>query len=77
MDGTSGRLTAVGRFPTGDTPRSFNLSPDGRWLVAAGQRSADLSAYRRDTKSGALQKLKVYPTGCGPSWVQIVELNEK
>ncbi len=77
VDGTSGRLTAVGRFPTGDTPRSFNLSPDGRWLVAAGQRSADLSAYRRDTKSGALQKLKVYPTGRGPSWVQIVELNEK
>ncbi len=70
-------MTGIGQFATGETPRSFNLSPDNRWLVAAGQRSNDLTVYQRDPKSGSLKKIGVFPTGKGPAWVQIVQVGGK
>ena len=36
------------------TPRGFGLSPDGRWLVCAGQKSGTLNAYRIDEETGRL-----------------------
>ncbi len=40
IDGTSGQLSFVQRVNVrGSTPRNFNLSPDGKWLIAAGQLS--------------------------------------
>ena len=36
------------------TPRGFALSPDGRWLVCAGQGSGTLNAYRIDPTTGRL-----------------------
>ncbi len=36
------------------TPRGFGLSPDGRWLVCAGQKSGTLNVYRIDPVSGKL-----------------------
>ena len=70
--GEKGRLTALSQAPSGTTPRSFNLSPDNAWLVAAGQKSDDLHVYRRDTETGELTKLEQYPTGKNPSWVQFL-----
>ena len=76
-DPKDGRLTAIGQFGTGDTPRSFNLSPNDRWIVVAGQRSNDLTVHRRDTANGTLQKVAVHPTGAGPAWVEIVGLKKR
>ncbi len=68
----TGRLRPLGQFPTGDTPRSFNLSPDNRWLLAAGQRSHTLHLYRRNTLNGNLAAAGKRTTGQGPSWVQFI-----
>jgi len=36
------------------TPRGFGISPDGHWLVCAGQKSGTLNAYRIDSATGKL-----------------------
>jgi len=72
--GADGKLTALKRTPTEDTPRSFNISPDGRFLFAAGQRSDQLASYRIDQKSGALTRFATTEDLPGASWVQCVVL---
>jgi 6-phosphogluconolactonase len=72
VDTKSGKLTSIGQFATGSTPRSFNLDPENQWMVAAGQRSHDLHVYKRDTKNGKLKRIHQQPTGNGPSWVQFI-----
>ena len=72
VNSTDGKLTSIGQFATGNTPRSFNLSPDNSWVIAAGQKSNDLHVYKRDSKSGSLKRIHQQPTGQGPSWVQFI-----
>ena len=72
VDANSGKLTSIGQYATGNTPRSFNIDPDNRWMIVAGQRSHDLHVYERDIKSGILKRLHKQPTGQGPSWVQFI-----
>ena len=74
IDANTGKLNSIGQFDTGETPRSFNLGPNGNWLIAAGQRSHDLHIYKRNTKSGKLTKLHKQATGQGPSWVQFIPI---
>ena len=74
VDANTGNLNSIGQFDTGETPRSFNLGPNGKWLIAAGQRSHDLHIYKRNTKSGKLTKLHKQATGQGPSWVQFIPI---
>ena len=76
VDTKTGKLKSLGQFPTGNIPRSFNLSPDNQWLIAAGQRSHDLHTYRRNPKTGALTKVSQQPTGKGPGWVQFIPVNK-
>lgn len=38
----------------GATPRNFNLTPSGKWLLAAGQDSHTLAAFAVDPESGHL-----------------------
>lgn len=38
----------------GATPRNFGISPDGRWLLAAGQDSHTLASFAIDSETGAL-----------------------
>ena len=39
----------------GRTPRDFTLSPDGTWLLAAHQDSANITSFRVDADTGALE----------------------
>lgn len=39
-------------------PRGFALSPDGRWLICAGQKSGTLNAYQVDLATGKLTDTK-------------------
>src|SRR5262249_15523500 len=48
VEPTSGRLTFNGTTPTEPGPRTFSLTPDGRFLVAAGLDSGRLGSYRID-----------------------------
>src|SRR6202008_3834598 len=42
IDARAGTLTALGQTPTEKTPRSFDVSPDGRFVLAAGEDSGKL-----------------------------------
>jgi len=53
--GADGKLTSVQHAPAKvKTPRGFALSPDGNWLVAAGQASDSLASHRIDPATGKL-----------------------
>ena len=39
----------------GRTPRDFTLTPDGKWLLAAHQDSANITSFRVDSDTGALE----------------------
>ncbi|MDA7926956.1 lactonase family protein [Verrucomicrobiales bacterium] len=74
---SDGTLTSLGQAATGEIPRSFNLIEGGEnFVVAAGQKSNDLTVYRRDVESGLLTKLKTYECGGSPVWVVGVKLPE-
>lgn len=53
--GADGKLTSVQHAPANvKIPRGFALSPDGNWLVAAGQNSDSLASHRIDPATGKL-----------------------
>jgi 6-phosphogluconolactonase len=53
--GTDGKLTPVEHAPAGvKVPRNFAISPDGQWLVAAGQNSNSLASHRINPETGKL-----------------------
>lgn len=51
-------------------PRGFAVSPDGRFLVAAGEKSTTVSLYAID--GGRLDLLQQAETGRGANWVRFV-----
>jgi 6-phosphogluconolactonase len=52
---STGALTFVERENVrGATPRNVNLSPDGRWLIAAGQDSHSLAVFEVNQETGEL-----------------------
>src|SRR5262245_320379 len=74
VDPANGLLSLVGSVPTEQRPRGFNIDASGHYLLAVGQLSHGLSSYRIDGDSGKLTKLKEYPMGKNPNWVEFVEL---
>ena len=55
----TGKLTATGQTSSGgNTPRNFGITPDGRFVVAANQRSNDVAVLKIDSTTG-----KLAPTG--------------
>lgn len=71
--GTDGRLTHV---EIADAfvkiPRGFDISPDGRWLIAAGQASNDLALHAIDTESGKLTFQRIIGSVGAPVNVEFV-----
>ena len=61
-------------MPTEKQPRGFHIDPSGRYLVAVGELSDSMTVYAIDQSSGALAKLKSYPTGKKPNWVEFLTL---
>lgn len=72
-----GQLRSLGQFPTEATPRSFDITPDGRFLVAAGESSGALRVYSVDTKSGRLESQRRYEVAPRLWWVLIVPAAEE
>ena len=72
-ESVDGTLTAIGSVATEKQPRGFNIDSTGRYLLAVGQLSHALSSYRIDPESGKLTKLKEYPMGQNPNWVEILD----
>lgn len=69
-----GKLTLIGHYPTEQQPRGFNIDPSGRYLLAVGQLSHGMTSYAIDGATGKLTKLKQYPMGKNPNWVEIIDL---
>lgn len=66
-----GSLTAPERFTVTETqPRGFAVSPDGRYLVSAGERSTSVSLYR--VRGDELDLLGRAETGAKANWVWFV-----
>ena len=74
VNAADGTLSLIEFVTTEAQPRSFSIDSSGRYLSVAGQRSHRLSSYQIDAASGKLTKLKEYPMGKNPSWVEIVDL---
>ncbi len=66
-----GSLTSSGSFvATEPQPRGFTVSPDGRRIVVAGERSTTVSLYAAD--GDELRLLQQAETGRGANWVRFV-----
>jgi 6-phosphogluconolactonase len=74
VEPTTGTLSLIGSVPTATQPRGFTIDPAGRYVLVVGQLSHALSSYRIDADTGHLTKLKAYPMGKNPNWVEVVEL---
>ncbi|MBD7956258.1 beta-propeller fold lactonase family protein [Microbacterium sp. Sa4CUA7] len=66
-----GSVSAPERFTvTEPQPRGFAVSPDGAYLVAAGERSTTVSLYA--VSGDRLELLQRADTGAGANWVRFV-----
>lgn len=55
VDAKTGRLSFVVEQSTnGNFPRNFTIHPSGKWLLAANQKSNDITIFKRDVHSGLL-----------------------
>jgi 6-phosphogluconolactonase len=56
IDESTGKLTRVeNESLRGKVPRNFAITPDGGWLLAAGQESGTVEVLRLDPATGALE----------------------
>ncbi|MBT5706430.1 MAG: lactonase family protein [Verrucomicrobia bacterium] len=70
VDQNTGKLTSLGQFKTEAIPRSFTISPSGKWLVVAGQETDHLQSYHIETSTGQLIPRQRIQTGSRP-WAVI------
>ena len=70
----NGRLTPVGNWKTELQPRAFRISPDGRYLVVAGQLSNHISIYSINANTGGIELIQKMMVGLNPSGVAIVSM---
>lgn len=69
--GRDGAVSSPGHFVTTEPqPRGFEISPDGRHLLAAGERSTTVSLYTVD--DDRLELVQQVETGAGANWVRFV-----
>lgn len=68
----NGKLNLVGYEPTyGDHPRSFIIDPTGQFLLVANQFSNSIIVFRRNTKTGLLDKISKEITVNSPASLQM------
>jgi 6-phosphogluconolactonase len=73
--GANGALTFVGEeWTRGDYPRSFNFDPTGRFLYCCNQRADNVTVFRVDRKSGALEFTGSYSPVGNPSMIVLLDL---
>jgi 6-phosphogluconolactonase len=61
VDKAAGTLAFKGAVPSGGkTPRDFNITPGGEFLLAAHQDTDNLVVFRVDRESGTLRKIREY-----------------
>ena len=76
VDGDTGRMTSLGQFATGKTPRSFTIARDGRYLYAAGESSNTLAIYAINPDTGELKQRETITVGKRPWCVLAVSTSD-
>lgn len=71
---SDGLLAFKGTVPTARMPRSFDLSPDGARLYAAGEASGELAVYDVSGGTGPPEELCRIHAGERPLWVMAARL---
>jgi len=56
INDADGKLTLVGHQPTGQHPRNFIITPNGKYLIAAGMNSNLIQFFEIDKKTGLLKE---------------------
>ena len=69
----SGELKLIGNFPSGNSPRDFDIDPTGNCLISAGELSNDIISYKINRETGELTTVQTIPTGKQPVWVLIAD----
>jgi 6-phosphogluconolactonase len=65
-----GGLSLIQQISTGGrTPRNFNLSPDGHFLLVANQDSDEIRLFKRDLVTGRLSKTSAKVTIKKPAYI--------
>lgn len=73
--GEDGTLTYVGEeWTRGNYPRSFNFDPSGKFLFCCNQRSDNVTAFKVDGRTGALEFTGRYVPVGNPSIVVFLDL---
>jgi len=71
INDTGDELTSVAIEPTEQTPRSFDVEPEGRFLISVGEGSGQLAVHRIDGETGRLAVIHRQAVGPRPWWVLI------
>ncbi len=66
-----GTLTPIEHTPTEAVTRSFNITSDGKHLIAAGQQSGNLAVFSI-ADDGKLTRTSTFKAGKNPWWVQTI-----
>jgi len=57
INASDGKLTLAGHQPTGRHPRNFIITPNGKYLLAAGMNSNQIQIFEIDRTTGLLNEL--------------------
>lgn len=71
ISATTGALSFVASYVTGNYPYKSAVSPDGKYLYVANVNGASVSAFSIDSANGALNLVGTYATGTTPTCVAI------
>lgn len=71
IDATTGKPTFVANYPVQEQqPRNIAFSPNGRWLLVTGEKSATVGSYAIG-EHGALRRVGQAPSGKGALWIEV------
>ena len=64
----------MGHWHTQLQPRGFAITPDGRYLVAAGQLSHRVGVHMIAPGNGALTQVGEHDVGLNPNWITVLSM---
>ncbi len=68
IDDRSGKMTRIGHYAVDPVPRSFNITPQGDFIIVAGQRTRSLKVFRI-AGSGELVPTQTIQIDGDPWWI--------
>lgn len=72
VSGPEGKIRRIDVVPTETTPRGFSVSPDGHWMIVAGESSDHIAVYRIGADGIPKQQERIQ-VDKQPWWVHIID----